>query len=230
MAGASPTQSSGRGTTGAATGARAAGAGAAGRQRRAALLQAAIELFSQRPYDQVSVADIAAHAGVATGLLYYHFTDKQGLYAAGLEQVAAQLERHIDAAIDPDATPLEQVLATLDAHLAFVSEHPTGYRELLRGAAAQPRVAALVERERGKRLELMIAGLPEGVQPTAIVRATMEGWLHFVDGVLLAWLRDGGLDRGQLGALCARILFAGVLAAIEVQRGDGAQTHDAGAA
>lgn len=189
--------------------------------RRAKLLQAAIELFSQRPYEEVSVADIAEHAGVATGLLYYYFKDKQGLYAAGLEQIAAQLKDHIDAEVDATAPAMQQVLAALDAHLGFVSKHPTGYRELLRGAAAQPKVAALVERERSQRLDLMIEGLPKEVEPSALVRAAMEGWLHFVDGVQIAWLREQRLDRAQVSALCARALFGAVLSAVEVQQQTG---------
>lgn len=186
--------------------------------RRARLLEAAIELFSELPYDEVSVEDIAARAGVATGLLYYHFTDKQGLYAEGLQGLALQLKAAIEAAVDETAPPWEQTLAALRAHLSFVSEHATGYAELLRGAAAQPKVAAIVEEQRGQRLAAMIAGLPAEVAPTPLIRTTLEAWLHFVDGVQLAWLREGELTLEQVVQLCARTLFASVTSAIGLEQ------------
>ncbi len=186
-------------------------------ERRSRLIETAIRLFSERPYEEVSVQEIAEDAGVATGLLYYHFKDKQGLYAAGLELLASELRQRIDEATDPSKPPLEQLMAGMDAHLRFVAERPTGYRELLRGAASQPKVSAIVERERAERLDLMIEGLPEGVEPTPLVVATLEGWLHFADGVQIAWLQRGHLDRDQVGQLCSRVLFGAVLAAVQME-------------
>jgi AcrR family transcriptional regulator len=200
----------------------------AGIDRRSKLIETAIRLFSERPYAEVSVEDIAADAGVATGLLYYHFKDKQGLYAAGLELLAEQLKEHIQAASDPSAPPLEQLLAGLGAHLEFVEQHPTGYRELLAGAASQPKVAAIIERERRERLELMVEGLPPEAQPPSpLLLATLEGWLHFVDGVQLSWLDSRRLDRAQVGELCARVLFAAGYAAIELDQQIKAQGEQA---
>jgi AcrR family transcriptional regulator len=190
----------------------------AGTDRRSRLIETAIRLFSERPYEEVSVEDIAADAGVATGLLYYHFTDKQGLYAAGLELLAQQLKEHIDAAGGGDAPPLQRLMAGLDARLAFVEEHPTGYRELLAGAASQPKVAAIIERERHERLQLMVEGLFPDAAPSPLVLATLEGWLHFVDGVQLSWLHSGRLDRAQVSELCGRVLFATALAAVELDQ------------
>jgi hypothetical protein len=105
-------------------------------------------------------------------------------------------------------------MAGLTAHLDFVAQHPTGYRELLRGAAAHPKVAAIVELERTKRLQQIVGGLPEGVEPTPLVMATLEGWLHFADGVQIAWLESRELTREQVSELCGRVLFASVMAAI----------------
>jgi AcrR family transcriptional regulator len=48
---------------------------------RAALLQAAEELFGASPFPAVSVDDIVARAGVAKGTFYNHFADKEDLAA-----------------------------------------------------------------------------------------------------------------------------------------------------
>ena len=49
---------------------------------RAALLDAATELFAERGFDRTTVRDIAAHAGVNQALLFRYFGSKDALYAA----------------------------------------------------------------------------------------------------------------------------------------------------
>ena len=50
--------------------------------KRAKLLDAALELFETRGFDGVAVPEIAKEAGVATGTLYLYFKDKAGLVNA----------------------------------------------------------------------------------------------------------------------------------------------------
>lgn len=185
------------------------------RDRRERLIDTAISLFSDRPFAEVSVQKIADDAGVATGLLYYHFKDKQGLYVAGLEVLAQRLRTAIEEAADDSLSPIERLMAGLSAHLRFVEEHPTGYRELLRGAASLPAVAEIIERERHERLSQIIEGLPPEVERTPTILATLEGWLHFVDGIQLAWLDGNKLNRDQVLDLCGRVLVASIMAATQ---------------
>ena len=41
----------------------------------------ALQEFGRRPYQEVTVGDLAAGAGVTTGALYHHFESKLGLYS-----------------------------------------------------------------------------------------------------------------------------------------------------
>src|ERR1700741_198667 len=50
--------------------------------KRAKLLDAALELFETRGFDGVAVPEIAKAAGVATGTLYLYFKDKAALVNA----------------------------------------------------------------------------------------------------------------------------------------------------
>jgi AcrR family transcriptional regulator len=187
--------------------------------RRERLIATAIRLFSERSYEEVSVQEIAASADVAAGLLYYHFTDKQGLYAAGLERLAHQLRGDVKAATDDPShsSPLERLLAGLKAQLEFVQRHPTVLRDL-NGLAPEPKVRKIVDRQWRERLELATAALPEGVESTKTVRATIEGWLHFVDGIQIAWLKDRNLTAEQLCELCCHVLMASVSSAAKFER------------
>lgn len=49
---------------------------------RATILQAARTVFQQKGYTDARMADIAAHANVAVGTIYLHFTTKQALVTA----------------------------------------------------------------------------------------------------------------------------------------------------
>ncbi len=46
------------------------------------IIDAAIQLFAERPYHEVRMDDIAERAQVAKGTLYLHFKDKEALYCA----------------------------------------------------------------------------------------------------------------------------------------------------
>lgn len=57
-------------------------------QRRAEILQAALELFSEKGYHNVSMHEIAARAEFAVGTLYKFFKNKEELYKEILMQTA----------------------------------------------------------------------------------------------------------------------------------------------
>lgn len=65
--------------------------------KRSVILEAAMELFSRRPYHKVQMDEIAKRAQVAKGTLYYHFKSKESLYASllqsGLDAMINRLKR-----------------------------------------------------------------------------------------------------------------------------------------
>src|ERR1700751_3972073 len=56
-----------------------------GEETRARIIRAALALFGERGFDGVSTRDIAAQAGVPAPSLQYYFQNKEGLYAARIE-------------------------------------------------------------------------------------------------------------------------------------------------
>src|SRR3954449_13192741 len=59
---------------------------AEGRDGREALLEAALQVFAERGYRDSSVDDIAERAGYSKGALYWHFSSKDDLFFALLEE------------------------------------------------------------------------------------------------------------------------------------------------
>ena len=80
---------------------RTRAARAEGRDGRAALLEAAMEVFAERGYRDASVDEIAARAGYSKGAIYFHFSGKEDLFFALLEE---RVDRPLYAALELLAT------------------------------------------------------------------------------------------------------------------------------
>ena len=60
------------------------------------ILEKALELFSARGYDAVSVGEIAKAVGIKAPSLYNHFPSKQAIFDAIVENTAAHYEKDTD--------------------------------------------------------------------------------------------------------------------------------------
>lgn len=60
------------------------------------ILEKALELFSARGYDAVSVGEIAKAVGIKAPSLYNHFPSKQAIFDAIVENTAAHYEEDTD--------------------------------------------------------------------------------------------------------------------------------------
>jgi AcrR family transcriptional regulator len=186
--------------------------GVATGDRRTELLETGRRLFARHAFDELSIDEIAARAGVAKGLLYYYFGSKRGYYVAVVEEAAAQLQER--TATDPSDSPATRLAQALDAYLRFVEEHADGYRALISGGVGTDReVRAVVDQERSRQLRLVAEGLAPGEEPRPALRAALEGWMSFLEGVSLDWLANHDLERDEVRALIVSALAGAIAAA-----------------
>lgn len=82
------------------------------------LLDAAIQLFTERGYTATSVREIVERAGVTKPALYYHFASKEDLYLAILNDLA----RHTDEVIARSRVPSGPVRERLERFLVGMFE------------------------------------------------------------------------------------------------------------
>ena len=59
---------------------------------RTKILEAAFQILARQGYENTSIKDIAEEAGVAQGLVHYHFKSKQQLVLAVLAEVCREME------------------------------------------------------------------------------------------------------------------------------------------
>jgi AcrR family transcriptional regulator len=84
---------------------------------RAALLDAARELFAEKGFAATGREDIAARAGVTSGALYHHFESKAAVGIAVIEAVSDELARTVVKAALTTKEPREQVRRSARAYV-----------------------------------------------------------------------------------------------------------------
>jgi AcrR family transcriptional regulator len=89
---------------------------------RAALVEVALELFTEHGYAATSLAEIVAGARVTKGALYHHFSGKQALFEAVFEQVEDRATASIAATVHTHEDPWEKAQAGLAAFLEVLQE------------------------------------------------------------------------------------------------------------
>ena len=77
------------------------------------IFNTAIKMFSEKGYDNTSVEDITAIAGVAKGSLYYHFSKKEDIFDMLLKEGFELLKNNIEIKAKNCTTALEKIKAVI---------------------------------------------------------------------------------------------------------------------
>ncbi|MGI8710672.1 MAG: TetR/AcrR family transcriptional regulator [Acidimicrobiales bacterium] len=94
-----------------------------GQERKVQLLECAADLFAQRGYADTRVLDIVSAAGVAKGLFYWYFENKEALFRELVETNRLRLRRAQGAAIDADAEPLLRIRQGSEASVRYMARY-----------------------------------------------------------------------------------------------------------
>jgi len=174
-------------------------------ERRRQLIEAALAVFGERDYDEVSVDEVADAAGVSHGLVFQYFGSKKGLYVACLQPLIEFFRERIEP--DPDLAPIERLRSGLRNYADLISEHPVGYRSLMTRGTGFSEVREGLERARWQRITRLAEGM--GLDPNQpAVRVGLRSWIAYVDTAMLTWLDQGAPDRDALVEMLVRALGA----------------------
>lgn len=147
----------------------------AGADKRALILDAALDLFRNYGFRRTSMEDIARAANVAKGTLYLYFKSKDELFEALARRLAELIETNLKAAAVRDLDTEPKVLALFDAKLGFL------YRWVL----SSPHAAELIDSK--ARLQATIFESVDRDFRTSITKALRDG------------IRRGELDAKSAG-------------------------------
>lgn len=173
-------------------------------KRREQLLEVSLELFSGGDYDDVSVDDIAAQAGVSHGLVFQYFGSKRGLYIATIEPLLARFRERtrVPAA---EMSPAARLRHAVGAYFDTVTEHPLAYRSLIGGGAGFQEVFDRVELARWEGAEYLAANLGLDFQRPE-VKVVVRGWIGFLDGAIRASVGAGPEQRERVIEIVTSVL------------------------
>lgn len=140
------------------------------KKNRAAILEAALEVFSAQGFRGATVDQIAARAGLSKPNLLYYFPSKEAMHNALLEEL---LDTWLDPlrAMDPGGEPLEELLGYVRRKLQMSRDYPRESRlfanEIVQGP---PRIHAALSRDLKTLVDDKAALLEHWMQAGRIAR------------------------------------------------------------
>lgn len=166
-------------------------------ERREQLIAVALELFSRRPPEEVSIDDIAAAAGASRPLVYHYFPGKQALYEESLRRAGRELSARFE---EPMEGPLsERLHRVMGRYLGFVQSHGPGFAALLRGGsvAASAGTSAVIDEVRRAAHDQILAHLAIPA-PSPGLRLAVRAWIANAEITSLEWLGERSLPLEEL--------------------------------
>jgi AcrR family transcriptional regulator len=180
------------------TGADAPLRGKAATQQR--ILRAAAVLFVERGYERTTIADVAVKAGVSRATVFWHFSDKAGLFRESFSFLVRPFRDSLERDLS-DLAPEQRLLEQVGHYQSIVRDHEETIQGFLRWVVETPAlrewiVAALLDlhqRFTGVLSETLSELLPPSIDPGA----TAAGLMSMLDGALILSLFDPNVEAGK---------------------------------
>ncbi|AHH15212.1 putative transcriptional regulator, TetR family [Nocardia nova SH22a] len=180
---------------------------------RDALVAAARPLFARTGFSEVSVEAIVRAASVSRGALYHHFTDKNELFAAVLEEIESEVADRIRAAAadGADADPIDVMRSGAAAFLDACAE-PEIHRIMLVDAPAVLGWVRWTEISAQNNMGLIQDLLAQSIETGRIPVQPVDPLAHTLLGALreaalyLARSEDTARARREVGDVIDRLI------------------------
>lgn len=166
-------------------------------ERREELLDACVRAIRAHGHE-VSMAQLAAEAGVSRPILYDAFGDRAGVAAALVARYGTDIDKALGAALSKPITLREALVEGIEFFVRFIEREPDIFR-FLEAAAAAPDQIGSMERAIGVRLgdvlsaALRVGGGDPSMGPT---------WAHALLGMVFAavewWSTERSVSRRAL--------------------------------
>jgi AcrR family transcriptional regulator len=156
---------------------------------RSRILNAAAHILSVKGYAGTRLSDVADYAELQAPAIYYYFASRDDLIEEVMYAGIADMRKHLQGVLDalpPEASPMDKILAAVEAHLRHELELSDYASASIRNAGQIP------ERLRARQLK----------EEAAYGRI----WRRLFDGA-----RIGGQLRSDLDARHAQLLVLGAL-------------------
>lgn len=157
--------------------------------RRRALLDASLRVFSERGYHATRISDLIEAAGVARGTFYIYFESKEAIFHELVDEMLVRIRSNVDGVeTEGDAPPLQvQLLNIVKRVLLTFHENPELTRLILRSA---PGSDDEVDRKLNNFYEQLHTWLSESLS-----NGQKLGWLRKFDCDVVSWAIIGSVRQ-----------------------------------
>lgn len=162
-------------------------------EQEAAVFNAAIALFVERGYEQVTLADIAASIGLARNSLYRYFPDKAHILLRWFErEVPRQVER-TTAILSGAGTPSERIEAWGRDQLRYARDPE---HELISSIGAiVPELDAAARAQLASAHEQLLRPLRDALADAGVAVGDRQLLAELLQGMVVALARHLGRDQ-----------------------------------
>jgi AcrR family transcriptional regulator len=167
-----------------------------GEQTRSVILEIALELFSERGYEETTMRAIAEKAGVALGNTYYYFRSKEHLIQAFYERLQERHQETCGAIIESERTLKGRLLAVMRQILTNMEPYHQFAGVLFRTAAdpQSPLNPFSIESEAVRKESIewfarVLNGTKTKIPSDLSEELPVLLWLYHM-GVVLFWIHD----------------------------------------
>lgn len=154
------------------------------------IFNTAIKLFSEKGYDNASVEDITAIAGVAKGSLYYHFAKKEDIFDMLLQEGIGLLKNSIEIKTKKCTSSLDKIKAVILIEIKVIVK----YEDFLNVVLSQ----IWGEKEKNKKCKKAVFEYIKIIED--IVKEGIENG-EFYDGDVEA------IASGIFGVTCSSLIY-----------------------
>ena len=171
-------------------------------ERRAATVQAVIDLAAEQNPAEITTTAIADRMGLTQGALFRHFPTKDAILEATMSWVTERLLVSVDKAAAGAASPAAALEAMFMTHIDFVAKHP-GVPRMLFGelqrsgeTLAKRMVQTLIRQYEQRLRRLMEAGKAQGELNAELnVDAAAVLFIGTIQGLVMQSLLAGKVSQ-----------------------------------
>ena len=171
-------------------------------ERRAATVEAVIDLAAEHNPSDITTTAIAGHMGLTQGALFRHFPSKDAILQATMSWVSERLLARVDKAAQGAASPAAALEAMFMAHVDFVAKHPGVPRmlfgDLQRSENTLPKqmVQALIRQYSERLRRLLEDGKAQGeFDPGLDVNAAAVLFIGSIQGLVMQSMLAGKVTQ-----------------------------------
>jgi AcrR family transcriptional regulator len=175
------------------------------------ILLAATRLFLEQGYERTTVAEVAQEAGVSRATVFWHFSDKAGLFREAFNRLVEPFRVSIERSFE-DLEPEKRLEQQIALYQSFTTEHGVALEGFVRWAVETkdfrdwliPMLLDMHQRYTGALTETISELAPPEVDP----RALAVGLIVLLDGDVIMSFFDESPRRADERKLAIETMAA----------------------